>query len=51
MKKKRTTAPSTARLPEHMRRVARGATLQRAHRFTDRKKAANKNACRGKVNY
>lgn len=48
---KRKTTTKTPRLPEHMRRVAGGATLQRAHRFTDRKKAASKKACRGKVNY
>lgn len=51
MAKNKRTIPTTGRAEERLRRCADGMVLQRAHKFTDRKKAASKGKCRGKVTY
>jgi hypothetical protein len=46
MAKNKRTIPTTGRAEPRLRRCADGMVLQRAVKFTDRKKAASKNACR-----
>lgn len=45
-KNKKGTVLDTGRAEPRLRRCADGMVLQRAVKFTDRKKAASKNACR-----